>query len=137
MKETYASISRFMVFSCGSDKVLLCFHMEENTNIQMSLTQQASGQLEIALTEAVVLHMQEKKINMIFSPWQWILTVSCMIQSRRKTEWNRPYKVISFNSLLKGRVQGTLIPAELPCHKIGNSAPSNGLFLFLQTSPLM
>lgn len=36
-----------MVFSYGSVKVLLCFHMEENTNIQISLTQRASGQLRV------------------------------------------------------------------------------------------
>lgn len=69
MKETYAFISRFMVFSYGSVKVLLFFHMEEDTNIQISLTQRASGQLQLykrLLWQMLLSSTCRKKINMNF-----------------------------------------------------------------------
>lgn len=58
-----------MVFNCSSVKVLLFFHVEENTNIQISLTtgQQSTAALQkFALADAL-LYMQEKKNQHEFS----------------------------------------------------------------------
>lgn len=137
MKETYAFISRFMVFIYSS---LAGFSIWKT--IQMSLTQQvkwsSAALWNMALPGAVVLYRENINMNIFLLTAQTAQSYNELHDTEPK---KRRVKQVPQGHLIQQFAQRTSLGSTNICWtalpKLGYSAPSHGLPLHLHTPPLM